>query len=327
MAILREDLFTRGRFRRHAQSISGLHCALVFVALALVVLARVEHPLSRSLQLQMSRTLAPFISEARLSIVPLAAAWERIHLLVAGSGELDALRKENARLRAVEKRVAQSKERYVALAKTARLVRDLASEEVISVGVLAGADGAFRRSLLIDAGRRDGIYDGYPVHGLGGLLGRTIDVTDDSARVLLFDDVNSRVPVHVGRDMHRAIVAGYGEGAPRLLYLKEAKAVAAGDLVTTSGAAGMLPAGLAIGKVVKTHDGLRVRLLADKGPYRFVAVQRFASPRDRLTGFLAAKAFERRMRERERNPRQASGPAERSLSGGGRNAQDGALLR
>lgn len=325
MAILRDDLFTRGRAGRRSYAVSGLHYALVFVALALLVMSRLDHPLTRSLRLVLGDVAAPYMTKVHLAVKPMGIAWERVYLLLNGTDEVVALRAENARLREVEKIARQRIEKLAELAKAAKLVRGFKQENVISVPVLAAADGVFQRSLLIDGGRKSGIYDGYPVHGSGGLVGRTIDVTDDTARVLLLDDVNSRVPVHVGRAMQHAILVGQGGGEPLLTYAKAPQDMRQGDVVTTSGAGGVLPAGLAVGEVVLGGDGPRVRLFADSGPLRFVAVHRLAGPRDRLTGFLAAKAFERRVKKGDADPRQALRPAARSVLGP--KAGDGAVVR
>lgn len=180
--------------------------------------------------------------------------------------------------------------------------------DVIAARILADGQGPYRRALLIDAGSNHGVHNGFPVLSSEGLIGRTIETSDRAARVLLFDDINSRVPVRVGRKLVRAIAAGDGQGMPRLIYLPRGAEIEIGDRVTTSGAAGVFPAGFELGEVVRTGKLYRVRLLAGKSPYRYVSVHRYAGPGSPLTGFLAAKAFERQLERlqgragRERGP-------------------------
>ena len=62
MAVLQDDLFKRGRTAQRPFSVSGLHYALVFIAVVLLVLARIDHPFARSLQKNLDHWSAGSIS-------------------------------------------------------------------------------------------------------------------------------------------------------------------------------------------------------------------------------------------------------------------------
>ncbi len=273
-----------------------MHCALIFVALALLVLGRLEHPLVRVFSQSLAEFAAKPLSVARSLSGRLELVWERANLAVHGEREVERLRRQIVRLRAAAQDAEQVRRQLESLEKLVKLVRRDEDGATVTARVLAGSGGVFRRSLLIDGGVAEGVYDGFPVFGDGGLIGRTIDATDDTSRVLLLSDINSRVPVNVGARMYRAILAGDGSSSPRLHFLQRTARLRAGEAVETSGAGGIFPAGLAIGEIVEDGGGLRVRLHASDRPQHFVRVHTFRGPGARLTGILSARSYLRRAR-------------------------------
>jgi rod shape-determining protein MreC len=141
--------------------------------------------------------------------------------------------------------------------------------------VLADSGSPFRQSVLINAGRRDGIRDGWAAMDGIGLVGRIAGVGDKTARVLLLTDNNSRVPVVMQPSGQRAILSGNNSAMPALEFVEDPSAISAGDLVVSSGDGGVFPAGLVVGKVVLSENKhLRVRLEADMGRLEFLRILR-----------------------------------------------------
>ncbi len=141
--------------------------------------------------------------------------------------------------------------------------------------VLADSGSPFRQSVLINAGARDGIRDGWAAMDGIGLVGRIAGVGARTARVLLLTDLSSRVPVTLQPSGQKAILSGDNSALPPLDFVEDPSAVAAGDLVVSAGDGGIFPAGLVVGKVVLTEDKrLRVRLEADMARLEFLRVLR-----------------------------------------------------
>src|SRR3546814_497584 len=80
-----------------------------------------------------------------------------------------------------------------------------------------------------------------------------------SARILLINDLNSRIPVLVEPSRERAVLAGDNSSRPRLVYLDVSAEIGTGDRVVTSGQGGVLPPGIPVG-IVSTigESGIRV---------------------------------------------------------------------
>jgi rod shape-determining protein MreC len=129
--------------------------------------------------------------------------------------------------------------------------------------------------VLINAGARDGVRDGWAAMDGIGLVGRIAGVGEKTSRVLLLTDNNSRVPVTLQPSGQKALLSGDNSALPPLDFVEDPSAIAAGDLVVSSGDGGVFPAGLVVGKVVLTEGKrLRVRLEADMARLQFLRILR-----------------------------------------------------
>jgi len=244
----------RGWFER--ASFGGL----VGVALMLLVLSRADFGGLERLSHAVRDTLTPVMTAVAQPSAALhdAFGWvgrqfalaeenRRLHAqvehLLEWRAEATRLQVENASLREV---LNAQRQRPVPIARTAKVVADSRSP--------------FVHTRLLDSGGRDGVVEGMAALGAGGLAGRVIDVAAHSSRLLLLTDFNSRLPVLVLPSRDPAILSGDNGPLPLLDFLPLTPEVGVGDHVVTSGAAGILPVGLPIGRVVRGSDGeLRVR--------------------------------------------------------------------
>ncbi|MGH6920845.1 MAG: rod shape-determining protein MreC, partial [Geminicoccaceae bacterium] len=120
--------------------------------------------------------------------------------------------------------------------------------------VVADAGGPFVHTVLVDAGTDQGVVKGMAAVNERGLVGRVIEVGRRSARVLLLTDFNSRVPVMVEPARDQAILAGDNSREPGLIFLPLNPRMAVGQRVVTSGRGGVLPPGLAVGRISAIDD-------------------------------------------------------------------------
>ena len=90
-----------------------------------------------------------------------------------------------------------------------------------------------------------------------------------SSRVLLLNDLNSRIPVTLDVDNSQAILSGGGTAKPNLEYLPEDYEFTAEVNVFASGKDGIFNPGTPIGKT--TADG-KVDLFVDPNQLSFVTV-------------------------------------------------------
>ena len=172
------------------------------------------------------------------------------------------LRDENTRLRDENARLRQWQQTALAIKSENQSLHELLNFKpepgvsFISARIIAEPGGAFQRSFIITAGRRDGVREGLVAMAGEGLVGRVIETGNWSSRVLLITDMSSRLPVVLQDSHDRAILSGDNSGRPKLDYLSTDSNVKVGDRVVTSGHGGMFPAGLPVGVVAEVKDGV-----------------------------------------------------------------------
>ena len=129
----------------------------------------------------------------------------------------------------------------------------------VTARVIADSGGAYARSVMVNAGRDNGVARGQAAMTGEGLVGRVSEVGSRAARILLITDLNSRVPVVVDGTRQRAILAGDNSDRPRLRYADTGGTMRIGDRIVTSGQGGVFPPGLPVGVVASIDsEGARV---------------------------------------------------------------------
>jgi rod shape-determining protein MreC len=271
MSVLRDDTYSRGTLRQRARQISGLHFALLFLSLALLVLSRLEHSLITHTQTFVRDAVTAPARALAGWVEGLPDLWTHFEHALDGGRELARLRSENAVLRAQRARLVELENKVSELERLVDVVPPRAAS-TIAAPVIARANGPFSRAITIAAGREDGAAPGQPVLVDGSYAGYLLAVGERSSRVLLLDDVSSRIPVAIGEGSVPAIAMGENRDRPRLNFMARDARIREGDLVVTSGAAGVLPLGLRIGFAVRDGSKWRVDPMRTTNPARHVQV-------------------------------------------------------
>lgn len=266
---------------------------LVFVCLGLLLLSRLEHSALSAARWRIAEWMSPVLQAAMVPLEPVRRVGRQIAAQVDMTEELRRLKAENEKLASWEWR-ARSLEKK--LADLEALTKTVAEPQIgfVTSRVIADSSGAFIRSIMIDAGRAQNVKAGYPVINADGLVGRVIEIGEGSARVLLSNDLNSRIPVTVGRKGLRAVLAGDNGAEPRLLFLPPDAAVSEGDDVATSGTGGLFPRGLRIGAVTGSPSAPRVKLRARLDELEYVSVLFYDNPAIDIMGEPAVRLHSER---------------------------------
>jgi len=166
------------------------------------------------------------------------------------------LMEENARLRD-EQLVLNSKiQKFQILeAENERLREMLQSSEklderVLIAELLAVDLQPFRHQIVINKGRREGVYDGQAIVDANGVMGQIVHVGPFSSTVLLLTDPAHAIPVQINRNGLRSIAVGTGQShILQLEHLPNSVDIKEGDLVVSSGLGSRFPAGYPVGVV------------------------------------------------------------------------------
>lgn len=142
----------------------------------------------------------------------------------------------------------------------------------ITSRIIADSGNTYVKSLLADAGRRDGVKKGQAVISGDGLVGRVVEDGEKASRILLITDINSRVPILVENSNQHAIMAGTNEDMPVLQHVQQGSDIQDGARIVTSGHGGIFPQGLPVGRVVDKDGVKHVKLFADVNKMVFVRI-------------------------------------------------------
>jgi len=193
-----------------------------------------------------------FMSGSRNAALEREAELTRVKL-----AEAKALADENRRLKAL-------------LGLPGDEVRPIATARLI-----ASTASSTRRMATISAGGNQGVRPGMPVRSALGLVGRVLEVSGNSSRVLLVTDSESMVPVRRAIDGVAAFAQGRGDGTLQLRLINLGlNPLKPGDVFVTSGSGGLYRPGFAVAVVqTLTPDGAIARILSDPSSSEFVVIE------------------------------------------------------
>lgn len=272
-----------GSVRRLALPVKGwvqrfAFTLLVAASVGMMVLGKVDSRYVEQLRVGITDAVAPALEALSQPSAAAAAIVEEMRILADLSGENERLRAENARLlqwQAVARTLEQENLAYKELLNHV----DDPRPAFITARVIGDAGGAFVRTVLLNAGTDDGVRVGQAAVNAEGLVGRVVETGRRSSRILLLNDLNSRIPVVVERTRVPAILAGDNSDHPRLAFTPVNALFEPGERIVTSGHGGMLPPGLPVGEVASTAGGVaRVRPYVDWSALEYIRVLDFTLP-------------------------------------------------
>lgn len=222
---------------------------LVLLSVMLLLLSKADVKLVNFLALRLGDGAAPVLGMIGEPLASLRRGVDRV-------GEMLAVYEENTRLREQNRRLLAWQAEAGRLAVQNRALREMLKVPPVeragvstTARVVADTGGLFVRTLLVDAGERQGIAPGMPAVTAEGLAGRVVDVGCCSARILLVTDFNSKIPVVLERSGDPALLVGDNSPQPALRFLPLDPDFAVGDRVITSGTGGLIPPGLVVGRI------------------------------------------------------------------------------
>ncbi len=261
------------------------------VALILFMMSFASPNNMRSIRTGAADLFAPVLALVNYPIEQAATYVRAVTGIAELQGENARLMQENARLKEWYHAAMQLKTDNQSLQKLLK-VQIEPQHTFITARIVADSDTAFVRSVLVMAGSENGVTTDQAVLGGEGLMGRVVETGKRSSRILLLTDMNARVPVFVGSENIRAMLAGNNTDNPEIIHLPPQTDIKAGDRVTTSGHGGLYPYGLPVGEVVAGENGqLHVRLYADIDRTSYVrVVKRTDDPNLRIAPVSAPTA-------------------------------------
>ena len=154
--------------------------------------------------------------------------------------------------------------------------KNILSSEIIGK-VLVDKKSPFLRSVIINRGSRDGIELGMAVLDKSYLIGKVVEVSFTTSRVLLLSDLNSKVPVDIMPNNIQSILSGTGSDEGIIQYTRQQELIEKDAIVFTSGAGGLFKSGIPIGKIDidPSNDRVIVSFFSDFSQLRYIKIISF----------------------------------------------------
>lgn len=122
--------------------------------------------------------------------------------------------------------------------------------KVIAARIIGRSPDSWSSLIIIDKGRYHGINKGMIAINYLGLVGRVIETTKSTSKIMLLNDPNFAVSSIVKRSRQEGLVCGTLGSSLMMKYLSSEADIVPGDVIITSGLTDLYPKGLLIGTVI-----------------------------------------------------------------------------
>jgi rod shape-determining protein MreC len=120
---------------------------------------------------------------------------------------------------------------------------------LVTAPIIGRSPDAWWQIITIGVGNKQGVKKDDIVTGIGGLVGRVVETTPNTSRVLLISDSTSRVGATTGRTRYMGFIKGNSSQIAIMEFYAKVSDVKLGDVVFTSSVSSIFPPGIPIGKI------------------------------------------------------------------------------
>ena len=138
--------------------------------------------------------------------------------------------------------------------------------------VILDKKSPFLKSIILNKGTNSNLKKGMAVLHKKNMVGRIVEVNYLSSRVLLVNDLNSKIPVKIQPSGENAIMSGEGNNLASLDFLPKLSTIEEKNIVFTSGSDGVFDDGIPIGKITEIEGKFYVEFFSDLNQINFVTV-------------------------------------------------------
>jgi rod shape-determining protein MreC len=262
------------RSRGYAQLPIGV---LIVLAIVAVLLFKAQSQLFDRARAHIADWMAPALHTVRTPVADFDS-W------VGSIGEIFTVYRQNLKLKEENARLRQWHNAAIVLQERLRryqlLLHAIPDPELSSVlaQVIGRTSRPFQQTMIIDAGRADGVKPGQAVVDPRGMIGRIFIAGEHTSWVIQLTDLNSHVPVTIEPGNIQAIMAGDNSSEPSIEVVSQNAVLKEGDQVASSGDGSLLPPGLPIGTLHVSGGNFRVSLLADPASSQDVNILDYKRP-------------------------------------------------
>lgn len=194
----------------------------------------------------------PLINIFNLPLVIFSWVRQEVGGLIFFHNNLIQVRKLKAKNDFLRKQLNDQNEIFLENARLKSLLgfKETAHYKVIAARVIARDPSNWASAVIIDRGSSSGIKTGMVSVTFYGLVGRVIETSSNTSKIMLINDPNLSISAIVQRSRQEGLVCGSLGGTLLMKYLPKDSDIKISDTIVTSGMTHIYPKGLVVGAVV-----------------------------------------------------------------------------
>ncbi len=160
------------------------------------------------------------------------------------------------KLTKLENKVNTLKNENIALKLQIENLKKISGEEIykfetVQAKVLLYKSNILHETIIINKGKNDGIKAGDPLIKNNILVGKVLKTNFNSSHGILITNINSRIPVRIGKKNYKAIIVGNpkSERLLNLEFLPKEYDFEDGDIIYTTSIENIMPDGILVGEI------------------------------------------------------------------------------
>ena len=167
--------------------------------------------------------------------------------------ENEYLQNKNSQLEETLRELETIKAENQTLKEYLKLTQKYTAYKTVAADVISRDISNYSKTIVINAGTKDGIKENMTVIAAEGLVGYVISATDNTSKVQTIVDSSSNISSILGSSRDSIVCKGILEQSNNLkaVYIPTDATIAQGDSVETSGLGGIYPKGIYVGKISK----------------------------------------------------------------------------
>ena len=189
-----------------------------------------------------------------------------------------------SKLISLENKVERLKNENISISLQLKNLKKISGEEIykyetIQAKVLLYKSNILHETIIINKGNNDGIKVGDPLIKNNILVGKILKTNFNTSHGILITNLNSRIPVRIGKNNYKAIVVGNpkSERLLNLEFLPKEFTFEDGDYIYTASIDNIMPEGILVGQIkLRGEDDFEAQPLYDFSQLDYLTVVRFS---------------------------------------------------
>ena len=187
------------------------------------------------------------------------------------------------KLISLENKVERLKNENISISLQLKNLKKISGEELykyetIQAKVLLYRSNILHETIIINKGKNDGIKVGDPLIKNNILVGKILKTNFNTSHGILITNLNSRIPVRIGKNNYKAIVVGNpkSEKQLNLEFLPKEFTFEDGDYIYTTSINNIMPEGILVGQIkLRNDDDFVAEPLYDFSQLDYLTVVKF----------------------------------------------------